>query len=129
MSILNEVIGDKGAELIGALTQQGFNTESAQNFINESGGSIMSALSSGNVDLSEGDIQQKANSLIDNIDISGLASKAGITSEMTQKGLGIVVPIIMGAVQDKLGDTAGIMSLLGNSETGGDLLGSIKKLF
>ncbi len=129
MDILNDIIGEKGAEILGALTQQGFSTDNAQSFIKESGGSIMSALDSGKVDLSQGDIQQKASSIIDNIDIASLASKVGITSEMAQTGLGTVVPIIMSAVQDKLGDASGLMSLLGNADAAGGLLGKIKKLF
>ena len=129
MDILKDIIGDKGAEMIGALTSQGFNTDNAQNFISQSGNSIMSALNSGNVDLDQGDIQQKTQSIIGNIDIASLASKVGITSDMAQKGLGTVVPIIMSAVQDKLGDASGLMALLGDSDAGGGLLGKIKNLF
>jgi len=129
MDIFNDIIGEKGAEILGALTQQGFSADNAQSFIKESGGSIMSALESGNVDLGQGDIEQKANSLIGNIEIASLASKVGISSEMAQTGLTTVAPIIMNAVQDKLGDASGIMSLLGNSDAAGDLLGSVKKFF
>lgn len=129
MDILNDVIAGKGSEILGALTKQGFNSDNAQNFIKESGSSIMSALESGKVNLGEGDIQQKADSIIGNIDIASLASKVGISSDMAQTGLGTIVPIIMNALQDKLGDASGIMSLLGNSDNAGGLLGAVKKFF
>ncbi len=129
MDILNDIIGDKGAEILSALTQQGFSADKAKSFISESGGSIMTALNTGNVDLTEADVQQKSDSIIGNIDIASLASKVGISSEMTQKGLATVVPLIMSAVQNKLGDTSGLMSLLGNSDAGAGLLGNIKKFF
>jgi len=129
MDILKDIIGDKGTEILAALTQQGFSTDNAQSFISESGDSIMSALNSGNVDLTQGDVQQKTDSIISNIDIASLASKVGINSEMAQQGLGTVVPLIMNAVQDKLGDASGLMSLLGNSDAGAGLMGNIKKLF
>ncbi len=129
MDILNDIIGDKGAEILGALTQQGFSADKAQSFISESGSSIMYALNSGNVDLSQDNIEQKSDSIIGNIDIASLASKVGISSEMAQKGLGTVVPLIMSAVQDKLGDTSGLMSLLGDSGAGAGLMGKIKNLF
>lgn len=129
MDILKDIIGDKGAEILAALTEQGFSGDNAQSFIGECGDSIMSALNSGNVELGEGDIQAQSNSLIGNIDIASLAQKVGISSEMAQSGLGTIVPIIMSAVQDKLGDASGIMSLLGGAAENSGVLGKIKNLF
>ena len=129
MDILKNIIGDKGTEILAALTEQGFNGDNAQSFISECGDSIMSALSSDNIELGEGDIQTQANSLIDNIDIASLAQKVGISSEMAQSGLGTIIPMVMSAVQDKLGDASGIMSLLGGATESNSALGKIKNLF
>ncbi len=128
MDILKDIISEKGADLVASLTKTGFAQDTAKNFLSEAGGSMISALGSGNVDLKAGDVTQKSNALLANVDIAALAAKVGIDKGLASKGLAIVAPVVIKLIQDKLGDNPALLGMLGAAKSGG--VGDMfKKLF
>ncbi|MEW5757470.1 MAG: hypothetical protein AB1810_14330 [Pseudomonadota bacterium] len=128
MDILKDIINEKGADLIGSLTKAGFAGDIAKYFLSEAGTSMISAIGSGNVDLSSGSVDQKSNALLNNIDPTALATKVGINKDLASKGLAIIAPVVIKLLQDKLGDNQGLLGMLGAAKSSGvgDVL---KKLF
>ncbi len=107
MDILQSILGDKAGEMISGLVGKGFSQEQAEKFLPEAGSSIVSAFenSGGNSD---------ADSILGNIDLSAIASKLGIDSNLVDQGMKFILPTILGQ--------------LGGSGAGG-LLGKIKSFF
>lgn len=129
MDILNSLINEKGGELVSSLLKQGFDNNSASSFLREAGNGIGAALTSGKIDLSQGNIGDKAGDLINTFDISALAASVGINPEMAKNGLAIVAPKLLQLLQQQLGDNQGLASLLSGATKGGDLLNMAKKFF
>ncbi len=107
MDILQSIIGDKAGELVSGLVGQGFSQEQAENFLPEAGSSIVSAFK-------ESGDNADADSILGNIDLSAIASKLGIDSNLVDQGMKFILPSILGQ--------------LGGSGVGG-MLGKIKTLF
>ena len=108
MDILQSVIGDKTAGvLISGLIGRGFTKEQAENFLPEAGSSVISAFkdNGGNSD---------TGSIIGNIDLTAIASKVGIGSNLVNDGMKYIIP--------------NILSQLGGDGMG-SVLGKIKSFF
>ncbi len=129
MDIIKDIIGENGTEILSALTENGFDSAQANNFLGEAGSSIMSALSSGNVSLDDNDTTQNAESIIGNINIAELASKVGINSDLATNGLNSIVPVILKLAQEKFGGIQGVMGMLSNSGEAMGMLGKVKSFF
>lgn len=129
MDILKDILATKGGELLGTLQSQGFGAEQAQTFLGESGERILDTLKSGQVNLGQGDVQQQANAVIGKLDIAALAAKVGISSDMARQGLTSIVPMILSTLKDKVGDSAGLMALLGDKQGMGGVMDMAKGLF
>ena len=125
MDLLNNLISNHSSELISTLTDSGFNTEQAQNFLPEAGRGVTEALSGGNLsELLTGDTNALMSTILEKVDVAGIASRLGIDESMVNEGLSALVPKVMEIFQ---GEGGGLASLLGGEGAGG-LLGGLAKL-
>ena len=125
MDLLNNLISNHSSELISTLTDSGFNAEQAQNFLPEAGQGVTEALSGGNLsELLGGDSSALLSTILERIDVAGIASRLGIDESMVNDGLTALVPKVMEIFQ---GEGGGLASLLGGEGAGG-LLGGLTKL-
>lgn len=129
MDILGTLIKEKGGELVSTLLQQGFDNGSANNLLREAGSALTSALGSGKIDLSQGNLGGKAGEILGSLNIPALAASVGISPEMAKNGLTAVLPKLLQLLQDQAGGSGGIASLLGGAAKSGDLFNMAKKLF
>ena len=125
MDLLNNLISNHSSELVSTLTDSGFNTEQAENFLPEAGRGVTEALSGGNLsELLGGDSSALMSTILEKVDIAGIASRLGIDESMVNNGLTALVPKVVEIFQ---GEGGGLASLLGGEGAGG-LLGGLAKL-
>lgn len=116
MDIIKELISSQGGKLVEQLTQSGFSAEQADQFIPEASNSIIDAIKDKGVGaIADG----SASSLMDSININGLASKLGIESGLAQNGMQSILPIVLSFLQNKSGGLSGVLSMLGGKDAGG----------
>ena len=78
MEILKNLISEHGPSLVSALTESGFSTDQAKQFLPEAAQGMSAAISSGGISklLSGGDEGNIASSIMSKIDIESIASKS-----------------------------------------------------
>jgi hypothetical protein len=112
------------------LTESGFTTDQAQQFLPEAAQGMSDAISGGGISelLSSGDTGDMASTIMGKIDIEGIASKIGIDSSLVSNGLTALVPKVLAIINNEGG---GLSSLLGSGDGGGigDIAGMAGKLF
>ena len=117
----NAIGGGQAGDLLSTLTQSGFSADQAKAFIPAASESVMQAASG--LDLSGGESGDIVNSLLQNVDIQGLASKVGLDANMVTTGLTALLPQLVEMLK---GD--GLSSLLSGGAGGllGRLVGKLK---
>lgn len=134
MDLLQNLLKEKGGDLVGALTgSAGFGKPEAERFVPAAGSSMLDAFKSqaGSLDLD--DIQNAANvgKIMQGIDIGGLAKQVGITPEQSAKGLAAIMPMVLGFMKEHGDSLSGLLGMLGGGADGpdvGDALGKLKGL-
>jgi len=99
MEILSKLISEKSTELVSSLVNSGFTKEQAENFLPEAGKSVISTIGSerglnvNNVSnlLASGQIA----SLMEQIDITDLASKTGLDALLIYNGFNSLLSTLM----------------------------------
>ncbi|MDH3272562.1 MAG: hypothetical protein OEN56_14590 [Gemmatimonadota bacterium] len=130
MDFIKDILEERGGDLFKALAaQDGFPTERAEAFLPEAGRSVATAMTSRASDLDLANLASSVNvgTILQGIDIPGLASRAGVTPEQGSRGLAAIVPMILGFVGEK-GDADGILGMLGKVQGLGGALGGVKGL-
>lgn len=131
MDFLKEILDDKGAELIaGVIEKAGIGTDKAEAFVPEAARSAFDVFKDKADDLDLSDIGGSARSLIDGIDVNGLADKVGIDARQAASGLDNLLPGLLGAINDKAGALGGLQSIAGLLKGDGlaDALGGVGHL-
>jgi hypothetical protein len=111
MSVVDEILGDKGSELTSALLGVGLNSDEASSFLPPAAGKVLELITGGDLDVF---------SLLSKIDRGSLAAESGVSADKVSSGLQALVPVLLSVLQDKAGGVEGILSLLG----GGDKVSS-----
>ncbi len=124
--ILRDLISNHSAELISTLTESGFSRDQAENFLPEAGQGIVDAFgdSSQLIELLGSDTNTVVASILEKIDIGGVASKAGLDESMVNTGFSALIPKVFAIFKDEGG---GLASLIGG-EGGSGLWGSLNSL-
>lgn len=125
MDLIKELISSKGAGLLNELTGSGFSAQQAQKFLPQAAQSVFGAMQGLHVpSLLAADAPTQTSSLLDNVDIPGLASRVGIDVGLTRGGLEKVIPVATGFLKENSG-AAALLGLLGGG--GGSRLGGLTK--
>ncbi len=129
--MLDTILKEHRGELLEAVTQgTSMDTSQAEGLIPPALNEIGTALSSGQVDLSSllsgmgegGGVQ----SLLGQLDISGIAAQAGVDEGQAKNGLTSLIPVVLSLLGDKSGGAEGLLSMLGGASGGsGGALGAI----
>ena len=131
MDFLNDIIGDRGGELIAELTSKaGFSADQATRFVPAAGSSVMDALTSRASDLDLDDLASPSaiGTITQQLDIGALSQEAGVTAEQGAKGLSSILPMLMGLIGDHAKGAGGLLSLLNAGGAGEGGLGALKGL-
>ena len=130
MEILKNLISEHGPSLMSALTESGFSTDQAKQFLPEAAQGMSDVISSGGISklLSGGDEGDMASTIMGKIDIESIASKVGIDSSLASNGLTALIPKVLALINTEGG---GLSSLLGIGDAGviGRIAGMVGKLF
>jgi len=130
MEILKNLISEHGPGLMSTLTESGFSTDQAKQFLPEAAQGMSDAISSGGISelLSGGDEGSIATTIMSKIDIESIASKVGIDSSLASNGLTALIPKVLDLINSEGG---GLSSLLGSGDAGGigRIAGMVGKLF
>jgi hypothetical protein len=112
MDFIKELISTRGAGMLSELMSSGFDAGQAQRFLPEASESIMGGIKG--VDLSsllKADVSSQVAGLLGNIDIGGLASRAGVDDGLARTGLEKLIPMALGFLKDNQA-MAGLMGLM-----------------
>jgi len=130
MEILKNLISEHGPSLMSTLTESGFSTDQAKQFLPEAAQGMSDAISSGGISelLSGGDEGSIATTIMSKINIESIASKVGIDSSLASNGLTALIPKVLDLINSEGG---GLSSLLGSGDSGGigRIAGMVGKLF
>ena len=127
MDFIKELISAKGAGMLSGLISTGFSPDQAQKFLPEASESIMAAIKGVDLpSLLKADESAQTSTLLGNIDLGGLASRAGVDSTQARGGLEKLIPMAMGFLKDN-DAIAGLMGLVGGKS--GGIAGLAKGLF
>ncbi len=110
MDILNQLMGERGGEMLSALTGAGFSAEQAEKFLPVAGEGIGKALGEADVTALLGASDDPVAGLLDKIDVSGIAARVGLDASLVETGLRSLLPQVLVALQ---GEGGGVSSLLG----------------
>ncbi len=126
MEILKDLLMNNSSELVNTLSESGFSAEQAQEFIPEAAQGVQQALSDGGGDLLSmlggGDTEGIVSTLLEKVDIAGIASRLGLDESMVNTGLETLLPRALEIMNEQ---GSGLSSLLGGE---GGVLGGIAKL-
>lgn len=124
MDILKDLLMNNSSELVDTLSATGFSAEQAQEFIPEAAEGVQQALSGGDLLslLGGGDAEGIVSTLLEKVDIAGIASRLGIDESMVNTGLETLLPRVLEIMNEQ---GSGLSSLLGGE---GGVLGGIAKL-
>ena len=131
MDFLNDIIRERGSDLVGQLTSKAdFSTEQAERFVPAAGSSVMETLASRASDLDLTDLASASSigTITSHLDVGALSQQAGVTAEQGAKGLSSLMPMLMGLIGNQAKDSGGLLSLLGGVGAGGDKLGALSGL-
>jgi len=120
MDLIQNLMDKESVAIISELTGQGFSAEQASGFLPEALASLVQSLKGANF----ADLSGSANltSMLDTVDITGLASRTGVDSSMAKTGLNAVIPHLLAFVQEN----QGLPGLLGEKVSG--LTSAFKRL-
>ncbi|MEN8762891.1 MAG: hypothetical protein ABF290_10685 [Thiogranum sp.] len=112
MDLIQNLMDKESVTIISELTGQGFSAEQASGFLPEALASLVQSLKGANF----ADLSGSANltSMLDTVDITGLASRTGVDSSMAKTGLNAVIPHLLAFVQEN----QGLTGLLGEKVSG-----------
>jgi len=101
MDLIQNIMDKESVTIISELTGQGFSAEQASGFLPEALASLVQSLKGANF----ADLSGSANlaSLLDTVDIPGLASRTGVDSSKAKTGLNAVIPHAAAFVQENQG--------------------------
>lgn len=131
MDFLEGILKERSGDLLGALTGgAGFSAEQAEKFLPEAGSKVGQVIASKASDLDLSDMASASNigAIMSGLDVAGLASKVGVSTEQGTNGLTALLPMLLGFLGDKGKDAGGLLGLLGGGEGLGDALGALKGL-
>lgn len=130
MKILTNLISEHGPSLVSSLTDSGFSTDQAKQFLPEAAQGMSDAISSGGISklLSGGDESSIATTIMSKIDVESIASKVGIDSSLASNGLTALIPKVLDLINSEGG---GLSALLASGDAGGigRIAGMVGKLF
>lgn len=129
MDFLNDIIRDRGADLIAELTSKaGFSTDQAERFVPAAGSSVMDMVASRTSDLDLTDLASASSvrTIMEHLDVGALSRTAGVTAEQGAKGLTSLLPMLMSLIGDHAKDAGGLLSMLGAGGALGDNLDALK---
>jgi hypothetical protein len=133
LDFLTEILKDKGAEMVSALTSKaGFSTDQAEKFVPEAGSSAVEVLKSKALSLDMENLASPGNisAILGGVDVAALARKVGVTADQGSKGLTTMLPMLLGLMGSKANGMTGMMSMLGVTGGAADKLKSLGgKLF
>ena len=128
MNLIYNLMGNKGSELIGNLTDAGLSAEQAQGFLPDALQSVMGGLQQVDITTLMGtDSDTQLSSLMDKIDITALAGHLGGDSELASSGLQAIIPQVLGFLKDNPA-AASLLGMQGGKGASG-LAGMAKGLF
>ena len=120
---LMQLLGDQIGPLVEKLTgSAGFDASQAQAFVPAALERIVETLKGGGFDLGSLLGGGSPTDLIQKLDPSALAAKAGVDASQASAGLEAIVPDVLGQLKEKAGGAESVLSMLGGGEAG-DLLG------
>ncbi len=126
MEFLEQILKDQTGPLVEKLTGAlGFSPDQAGSFVPAAIQRVVEALQGGGLDLGSLLGGGDASDLVSKVDASALAESAGIEPARATEGLQVLVPDLLGALQEKAGGAAGLASLLGGGGEAGGLLGKV----
>lgn len=119
MDILNDLLANHSSELTHSLSESGFSAEQAQEFLPEAGQGVKDALSTSDmVALLGSDTDSIVTTLLEKVDTTTIAERAGLNEAMVNHGLEILIPK---AIEIFKKESGGLSSLLGGiSKFGGN---------
>lgn len=133
--MIETVLKGQMGEMLGTLTRDGgLAADQAESLLPPALGGIGDALSSGKIDVaslvSGGDLS----SLLGRLDISSIASQAGLGEDQARGGVAALVPVVLSLLTEKTGGAEGLAAMLGGGgDAGGGaaglLGGVVGKLF
>jgi hypothetical protein len=113
MDLIEELLGSKGAGLLNELTDRGFTAEQAQKFLPQAGQYVLGAMRASHLpSLLTADVGTAASSLLDTMDIAGLAARVGLDVGVTRGGLERLIPVALGFLKGN-SRAAALLGLLG----------------
>lgn len=119
MDFIKDILAEQGSEMIGGLVSKvGLSTEQATAFVPEAASSVFDVVKDKAGDLDLSDLGSSAGSVVDGVDIGVLAQKVGINGSQAKSALAAIVPMLLGAMQQKAGGLGGLTSLLGGKGVG-----------
>ncbi len=125
MDFLEDLISSHSSDFLSVLTESGFSSEQAEEFLPEAGQSVTEAVkTTGLTDLLGGDASTAISSILEHIDISSLAGRLGMDETMVDTGITAMITKFLDIAKDEGG---GLSSLLGGEGREG-LLGNVGKL-
>lgn len=131
MDFLNDIIRDRGGDLVGQLTSKaGFSKEQAERFVPAAGSSVADTLAkkASELDLNNLASPSSIGAIMKHVDVGALSQKAGVTAEQGAKGLSSLLPMLLGLIGDRAKGAGGLLSLLGGAGAAGGNLGALKGL-
>ncbi len=125
MDFLKDIISSHSPDFLSALTESGFSSEQAEEFLPDAGQSVTEAVKTTDLtDLLGGDASTAISSILENIDISSLAERLGMDETMVDTGITALITKFLDIAK---GEGGGLSSLLGGEGQEG-LLGNVGKL-
>lgn len=131
MDFIQNILSEKGGDLIGALTgRAGYTTEQAKRFLPEAGSAVGEAVTSQASKLDLSDLASAANigAVLKGVDVSALATRTGVSAEQGSAGLNALLPMLLGFIGEKGKGAGGLLALLGSGKGLGGALGEMKGL-
>ena len=120
--MIEALLKEHGSELIAAVTgQTSLDKSQAQELVPPALGGIGDALGGGSLDLSSllGGGGSAVSALLGQLDLSSIASQAGLDEGQAREGLVALIPVVLSLLGDQAGGAEGLLSMLGGGTGGG----------
>lgn len=118
MDLVKEFLDARGRNVLSALAEAGFNREQANRFIPEAVRELVGVIPTQDLTgLLNEDASQQAPRLLGAVDISAMAARLGIDTDMAGAGVAALIPQFLGLIRDR--NLGSLISMLGKGGMGG----------
>ena len=126
MDFLKDLINSHSSDFLSVLTESGFSSEQAEDFLPEAGQSVTEAVKTTDLtDLLGGDASSVMSSVLEHIDISSLAERLGMDETMVDTGITALITKFLEITKDEGGGLSSLLAGVGQE----GLLGNVGKVF